>query len=82
MWMFKNKGGKVMEHKKSPYFNHEGYADPTAYLGTKEIIKEEEQLEKQVSDFVHIFKVICNLSGFEIVGRVQFKHKKTGRIFK
>ena len=67
-----------MEQKKNPYFNSEGYADPTAFYGMKEVIKE----EKQVSDLVHVFKVICNLAGFEIIGRVQFRHKKSGKEFK
>ena len=29
----------------NPYFNSEGYADPTAYAGTKNIIKEESETE-------------------------------------
>lgn len=80
--VFKKKGGNVMPTKSSPYFNHEAYPDPTAYHGLKGVIKQEEQLEKQVSDLIHVFKVICSLAGFEIIGRVQFKHKKTGKEFK
>jgi hypothetical protein len=66
----------------SPYFNSEGYSDPTAYNGLKNVIKSEAEIEKQVSDLIHVFKVICTLAGFEIVGRIQFKHKKSGKIFK
>jgi hypothetical protein len=71
-----------MARDKNPYFNGSGCPDPTAYFGLKEIIKEEKAVDKQVSDLIHVFKVICNLAGFEIVGRVQIKHKNSGRVFK
>ena len=73
---------KVKPTKSSPYFNHEGYPDPTAYHALKNINNEESPLEKQVSDLVHVFKVICDLAGFEIVGRISFKHKKSGKEFR
>lgn len=62
--------------------NSEGYADPTAYHGMKELIREEEIMDKQVNDLVHIIKTTCNLVGYEVIGRIQFKHKKTGKEFR
>jgi hypothetical protein len=81
MKLFKKKGGKVVKTKSSPYFNNEGYPDPTAYHALKNI-KQETELEEKVSDLVHVFKVICNLAGFEIIGRISFKHKKTRKEFR
>lgn len=75
-------GGKVVKTKSSPYFNHEAYADPTAFHGLSEVIKEEKQIEMKVSDLVRVIKLICNLAGFDVIGRLQFKHKKSGREFK
>ena len=75
-------GGKVMARKSSDYYNHEAYPDPTAFFGMRNVIKEEEHVEKQVSDLIHVFKVICSLAGFEIIGRVQFRHKESGRVLK
>ena len=80
--IFKKKGEKVMERSKNPYFNSEGYPDPNAYHGMKNVVKEEENLEKQVSDLIHVFKVICSLAGFEIIGRVHFRHKESEKDFK
>ena len=80
--VFKNSGKKVSQTKSNPYFNHEAYPDPTAYYGLKNIIKEETEMERQVSDLVHVVKVICNLAGFDVIGRLQFKHRKSGREFK
>ena len=73
---------KVKPTKTNPYFNHEGYADPTAFHGMKNIIKEESEVEDKLNTVIHIIKSICDISGFEVVGRIQFKHKKSGRIFK
>lgn len=67
---------------KNPFFNSSGCPDPTAYHGTKEIIKEETEMENKVHDLVHVIRIICNLAGFEVVGRITFKHKKTGKEFK
>lgn len=46
-------------------YNSEGYPDPTAYYGTKEIVRE-----------------AAHLAGFEVVGRITFKDKKTGKEFR
>ena len=78
----KQQDEKVVKRKQSLYFNSEGYPDPTAFHGITNIIREEQQMEKQVSDLVHVFKVICSLSGFEILGRIQFRHRKSGKEFR
>ena len=76
---FSKKGGNVVG--TNPFLNDEGYADPTVYHGIKAVTKEEKILDSKVSDLIHVFKVICSLAGFEIIGRVKFRHKKSGRMF-
>lgn len=68
--------------KRNPYFNQSHYPDPTAFYGTKEIVKEEAETEKKIRTLVQMFKYIANLAGFEITNRVHFKHKETGREYK
>ena len=80
--VFKRKSGKVVSTKSSPYFNHEAYPDPTAYYGLKNVIKEEEEMDNKVKELIHIIKAICDITGFEVVGRIQFKHKGSGKVFK
>lgn len=67
---------------KNPKFNAEGYSDPTAYYGTKEIIKQESEMDKQLHSLVHVIRDVTNLAGFEVVGRITFRHKKTGKEFR
>lgn len=67
---------------KSSFYNSSGYADPTAFEALKPIIQEEQEMEEQVSDLVFAIKMICDLAGFEVMGRIKFKHKKTGKEFK
>ena len=64
-----------------PRRNAEGYLDVTAYLGTKNVIQENEA-ERKNKDLIHTFRLLADMAGFEIVGRITIKHKKTGRIFR
>lgn len=54
----------------------------TAYLGTKNVIQEENEAERKNKDLIHTFHLLADMAGFEIVGRITIKHKKTGRIFR
>nr|DAO87969.1 MAG TPA: hypothetical protein [Caudoviricetes sp.] len=66
----------------NPKYNSEGYADPTAYYGTKEIIREESETEKRAYDLIKVLKFIIRSCGFELIERVKIKDTKTGREFK
>lgn len=64
------------------YKNSEGYADPTAFFGMQAQVKEDAEQDAAIHRLIHIFRDIAGFAGFEIVGRVTFKHKKTGKVFK
>lgn len=66
----------------NPEYNSEGYADPTAYYGTKEIIREENETEKRAYDLIKVLKFIIRSCGFELIERVKIKDTKTGREFR
>lgn len=66
----------------NPKYNSEGYADPTAYHGTKEIIREESETEKRAYDLIKVLKFIIRSCGFELIERVKIKDTKTGREFR
>lgn len=65
-----------------PRRNAEGYPDVTAYLGTKNVIQEENEAERKKKDLIHTFRLLADMAGFEIAGRITIKHKKTGRVFR
>lgn len=66
----------------NPKYNSEGYADPTAYYGTKEIIREESETEKRAYDLIKVLKFIIRSCGFEPIERVKIKDTKTGKEFR
>ncbi len=66
----------------NPFYNAEGYPDPTAYQGEKSVRKEEAELEKRAMRAVGMIKLLMELSGFSIVGRITLRDLKTGREFK
>lgn len=69
---------KIFGRKQNPYFNHEGYADPTPYHAIKSISSDDDKLNKLIG----IIKDVTAMSDFEIVGRIEFRHKKTGKIYR
>ena len=74
-----------MGNNGKPWLNNSGYPDPTAYEAMKHIQNEEKRSSHVDSDahmVVTTIKNILDLSGFELVERIQIRHKKTGKIFR
>lgn len=61
-----------------PWENQSGYNDPTAFRAEK-AITEEEQI---VADLVWIMKKIAKWAGYEVINRVEFRHRKSGRTYR
>lgn len=61
-----------------PWENNSGYKDPTAYNGEKAITEE----EQKVSDMVWIFKKIARWAGFDIINRMEFRDRRSGRMYR
>ena len=62
--------------------NAEGYHDPTAYHGTKNIIRDEDEQQKRVNTLIFVLKYITRLAGFELLNRIEIKDRKTGREYR
>jgi hypothetical protein len=61
-----------------PWLNESGCPDPTAY----EVMKRLNRVDKDAHTVITTIKNILDLSGFELIGRIQIRHKKSGKIFK
>lgn len=61
-----------------PWENKSGLPDPTAYNGEKAISEE----EQKVADLVWIIKKIALWSGFEVINRVEFRNRRSGRTYR
>lgn len=61
------------------YKNSEGYSDPTAGVAMGSAKKQEQEIDKLNHKVMQSFRLLLDLSGFEIVGRVTLRHKKSGR---
>lgn len=62
------------------YKNSEGYSDPTAGVAMGSANKQEQEIDKLNHKVMQSFRLLLDLAGFEIVGRVTLRHKKSGRI--
>lgn len=68
-----------MQHNtKSDRTNASGYLDPTAAKAIANVTEE----EKSLNLLVYVLKYIIDRAGFELVGRITLKNKKSGRIYK
>lgn len=71
-----------MVDKRNPMFNSSGCKDPTAYEAISQVTKEEAELNQMVHTLINVLKFIVDLSGFELVGRIMVKDKRTGKEFR
>lgn len=74
-----------MGNNGKPWLNDSGCPDPTAYEALKHIQNEEKRLYRVDSNahtVITTIKNILDLSGFELVERIQIRHKKSGRIYR
>ena len=61
-----------------PWENKSGLPDPTAYAATKPITDE----ERRMTELVNTIRQVAKLAGFEIMNRVEFRDKKSGRMYR
>ncbi len=71
-----------MGDKKDLKYNQSGCADPTAYEAISNIIKEEKELVKRVHNLISVLKLIIDWAGFELIGRIEIRDKKTKKEFR
>lgn len=71
-----------MPNNDKPWLNASGCPDPTAHKAIKNITAEEAKAERAARLTVNVIKGVLELAGFELVGRIQIKHKKTKKVFK
>lgn len=71
-----------MGENKNPYYNSEGYPDPTAYGALKPIMQADAALEGKVNFLIKVLKFIANEAGFDVVNRIELRDRNTGRLFK
>lgn len=62
--------------------NAEHYDDPTAYNALKNITAAEKDLKRKSDNLIGAIKLLADLAGFEIVGRVYLRHKESGVEFR
>lgn len=72
--------------KDSMYRNSEGYHDPTPGTAWEHMRKSDRKQSAErlnmISDLMPIIKQTAGLAGFEIVGRITFRDKTTGKEYR
>ena len=71
-----------MGDKRDLKYNQNGYVDPTAYEAISNVIKEEKELDKKVHNLINVLKFIIDWAGFELIGRIEIRDKRTRKEFR
>ena len=67
---------------RGPYYNGEGYADPTAFEALRRVSRQERGVENAMRNLWRRLQKDAQHAGFEFVGRVTLRHTGTGREFR
>lgn len=59
--------------------NGSGIKDPTAYKAIKKV---DEETTRRANQLIKTIQSIAHLAGFEVVGRIELRDKKTGEIWR
>lgn len=68
--------------KNNPYYNSSGYPDPTAYDAISAATREEAETDEKVRNLIKVLKYTIDLAGFDLVARIEVRHRKSGKIYK
>lgn len=58
--------------------NRDKYPDPTAKKVERELTAE----EKEVDTLVHMIRQIAAWAGYDVVNRIEFRNRKSGRCYR
>ena len=61
------------------FYNASGCKDPTAGEAIGKVAKEEAATDKRAKDSVHICKRFLDIRGFELIGRIKIRDRKTSK---
>ena len=63
--------------------NDEGYSDPTAETAIGHVMNEQKKRRNdQATKTIKTLQNVAHLAGFDIVGRIELREHRSGRIFK
>jgi len=64
------------------FYNKEGYPDPTAYNGIRLAAAENADEARRVNALIKTLKALIREAGFELIGRIEIRDKRSGREYK
>lgn len=69
-----------------PYRNTEGYPDPTAHAAVSSVLREQQEkvieADTRCNLLIKAIKYIIDLSGFDLLARIEVRDRRTGRVYR
>ena len=63
-------------------YNASECADPTAHDALLPIVEAEEALERRTNALIKSLKKLIDLSGYDLLARIEVRDRQSGRVFK
>ena len=62
--------------------NGSGYSDPTAATALHDIYKKEKEIDRNAMRLIGLIKDMLRVCNFELIEKVQIRHKPSGREYR
>ena len=62
--------------------NKDGYSDQTAHTAMRNIIQEENEQQRRVSELVGVLKYIIDKAGYDLLARIELRERRTGKEYR
>lgn len=73
----------MQENRKCfPYYNQDGYPDPTAYAAMAPIQQVQDEADQRLAQLIRTLKNTIDLAGYDLLARIEVQDRKTGRIYR
>ena len=62
--------------------NKEKYPDPTAHKALSKVQRDQDKADQNTDALIRMLKNIIDLSGYDLLARIELRDRKTGRVYK
>lgn len=71
-----------MNNNDIPFRNPSGLPDPTACTALRNIQKETDEADLRVQAFIRAVKTLVDMSGYDLLARIEIRDRFTGRVYR
>ena len=63
-------------------YNPSGCPDPTAHDALLPMVEADEELQRRTNALIKAMKIMVDLSGYDLLARIEERDRQTGKVFR